>query len=109
MNASAPNLFWLGFQLSERMYDRPAFEKAGQPFCVVATAIAVRTTRIVSPANSATSLNTLSAAAPRPDSVRASSRVCMVAPATYVLLRRDLAELRDRLLRQLRREGGVTH
>src|SRR5689334_21195419 len=105
MNASAPNLPWLGFQLSLRMYDKPDFANAGHAFCVVATAIAPRMNRIVRPAPSATIRNVESAAAPRPLAVRALSGCCWsVAAATGSrFLGGDLAQLGDRLRREVRR------
>jgi hypothetical protein len=50
MNASAPNLPWLGAHSFEVTKLRPASRKAGQALLTVVTAMRTRMTRIVSPA-----------------------------------------------------------
>src|SRR3954447_24545983 len=71
--------------------------------------MAPRMTNTDRPATSATRRNVLSAAAPRPPVVRASPEFGVATATGLLLLRRDLAELVDGLLRELGRQGGVAH
>src|SRR3954462_3060796 len=69
--------------------------------------MAPRMTNTDRPATSATRRNVVSAAAPRPPLVRASPEFGVATATGLLLLRRDLAELIDGLLREVGRQGGV--